>query len=283
MPNTLPPTIKLNYKSPPVVETVVGVQFDTMSNFTNAHLGAYWHHIGVDRWPTTLDAAPLTSQFERFHDSSKWGGGFNLQLTQDPASRMQLKNHDGSRMLQIQNGRMHHNWLGEEGGEYPRYEAVRDEFEKYLRSFIEFASIHKLGRVVPNQWEMTYVNHIKKGTVWNAPSEWSFFSLLRDVPTIDDVIDAESFAGEWHFVIPGKRGRLHIDWKHAHKFPATDDAQQFIRLTFTARGGIEKSDDILSSVRQGLDLGHETIVNSFSRLMSDEANQYWGIQHAINR
>ena len=146
MPNTLPPRIKLNYESPPVVETVVGVQFDRLSNFTNAHLGAYWHHIGVDHWPTPVDAPPLTSQFERFHDSSNWGGGFNLHLTQDPASRMQLKNHDGSRMLQIQNGRMHHNWLGEEGGEYPRYEAVRDEFEKYLRSFIEFASIHKLDR-----------------------------------------------------------------------------------------------------------------------------------------
>lgn len=282
MSNTLKQTSQLNYDKPPVIETVVGVQFERLSGFTNAHLGAFWQHLRPEKWPTLLDVPPLSFQFERFHDSARWGSGINFQLTQDPSSRLQLKNHDGTRMLQIQNGRLHHNWLGDDGGPYPRYDAVRSDFEMYFQAFNEFATNQQLGSVIPNQWEMTYVNHIEKGSVWNSPADWGFFSLLRGMPSIDDVIEAESFGGEWHFVIPEKRGRLHIEWKHGLKSPPNNEKQQFIRLTFTARGAIEKSDETLSSVRQGLDLGHDTIVNSFSQLMSDEANQYWGINNAIN-
>ena len=33
---------------------------------------------------------------------------------------------------------------------------------------------------------------------------------LGGVPTIDRLIEGESFGGEWHFIIPGQRGRLHV-------------------------------------------------------------------------
>ncbi len=41
-------------------------------------------------------------------------------------------------MIQIQNGRLHLNWLGTAGKAYPRYENVREGFVTALRAFLEF-------------------------------------------------------------------------------------------------------------------------------------------------
>ena len=54
------------YEKPPVVETVLGLQFNPLSAFTNAHLGAFWQSLGVEAWPTVTDKPPLPRQEERF-------------------------------------------------------------------------------------------------------------------------------------------------------------------------------------------------------------------------
>ena len=48
-----------------------------------------------------------------------------LQFTQDPAFRIQIRNADLNRMIQVQNSRLHFNWMKGEGGRYPHYDAVR--------------------------------------------------------------------------------------------------------------------------------------------------------------
>ncbi len=104
------------YDNPPVVETVLGVQFDRLSGFKNGHLGAFWMSLGADEWPVVEDAPPLPPQFERFDNTARWATGIHLQLTQDPACRLQIKNQKADRMIQLQNNRLHFNWLGEAGG-----------------------------------------------------------------------------------------------------------------------------------------------------------------------
>ena len=109
-------------------------------------------------------------------------------------------------MIQIQNGRLHFNWLGTEAGTYPRYETVRDGFAMAFQAFQKFVGQEKVGELRPNQWEITYVNHLSRGSVWNAPSDWGFFRPLAPIPTIPDVVIGESFAGEWHSSFPDNAG-----------------------------------------------------------------------------
>lgn len=271
-----------DYHSPPVVETVVGVQFERLPAFKNAHLGSFWQRLGSRDWPTVIDVSPLPPQVESFSEAAQWGRGMRLQLTQDPASRLQIKNRDANRMLQLQNNRFHLNWLGEGGDKYPRYSNVQAEFKSYLDELIGFASDHDLGPIRPDQWEVTYVNHIPQGTVWNTPADWKFFSPMNSMPTIEDFAEAESFGGEWHFAIPDQRGRLHVQWQHGLKSHSEDGEREFIRLVLTARGAVEKpgnvAGNVVESVCNGLDLGHDTIVLSFRNLMSDDANKYWGLK-----
>jgi len=269
-----------DYDNPPVIETVLGAQFDRLRDFRNAHLGAFWKALNTDEWPIVSDAPPLQPQFERFADSAKWIKGLQIQLTQDPGSRLRIKNEAGDRMIQVQNGRVHFNWLGEEGGPYPRYPRVRDGFTRLLQQFLEFLTQEKLGGFRPNQWEVTYVNHIPKGTVWNTPNDWDFFRPLGSIPSISEVVEGESFNGEWHFVIPQQRGRLHVQWQHALKPVPEQEDQEFIRLTLTARGAVKQGENAAVTILNGLDLGREVIVRSFKSFMSDEANKYWGLKHA---
>jgi len=269
-----------NYDCPPVVETILGVQFDRLPGFRNAHLGAFWKTVDNGEWPDVADAPPLTPQFERFTDAVRWAKGVQLQLTQDPACRLQIKNNDGDRMIQLQNTRLHFNWLGEGGGDYPRYDKVRDGFVWTLNQFVEFVAAENLGDFRPNQWEVTYLNHIPRGSVWNTSDEWDFFSPLHSVPNIEGVVQAESFNGEWHFVIPDQRGRLHVQWQHGLK--SGPEQQEMIVLTLTARGPVGEGEDVLERILDGLDLGRETIVRAFQSLMTDAANDYWGLKDVNN-
>lgn len=270
-----------DYKNPPVVETVLGVQFDRLPNAKNAHFGAFWETLGAGEWPTVADAPLLPTQFERFEATSGWAKGVQLQLTQDPACRLQIRNAGGNRMIQIQNTRLHFNWLGRGEQAYPRYDRVLREFISVLEQFRQFATDKSLGELRFNQWEVTYVNEIPRGTVWTTPADWGFFRLLGSAQPVERDIEGESFGGEWHFVIPQRRGRLHIQWQHGKgaRDAKQDEANDFIRLTLTARGPIAESGDEVQSIREGLDFGRATIVRSFRDLMSDGANRYWGLKH----
>jgi uncharacterized protein (TIGR04255 family) len=265
-----------DYEKPPVVETILGVQFERLPYLKNAHLGAFWKTLFAEDWREVSDAPPLPPQFEQFTEVAKWAPGVQLELMQIPTSRLQVKNKDGDRMIQVQNGRLHFNWLGQTGKEYPRYESVREGFAQALQQLVEFLSQEKLGDFRPNQWEVTYLNHIPRGTVWNTPADWGFFRPLGPLPTIEGVAQGEGFSGEWHFVIPDQRGRLHVQWQHALR--PEPQKQEIIVLTLTARGPVPQNSQ--QAILGELDLGRETIVRSFENLMSNEANKYWGLKHA---
>ncbi len=268
-----------DYANPPVVETILGVQFEPLPDFRNAHLGAFWKTLNQNEWPKVADAPPLESQVERFSEQMEWGRmAFQFKLAQDMPNRLQVSNKDGDRMIQVQNGRLHFNWLGKAGGPYPHYGPVRDGFDWLLGQFSDYIAREKLGDLRPNQWEVTYLNHIPKGTVWKTVADWHFFSPLGAVPSVSELIEAESFGGEWHYIIPEKRGRLHVRWQHSQR--QEPKLEEIIVLNLTARGPVEDEKAGLTAALTGLDLGHDVIVRSFKDFMSKDASDYWGLKNA---
>ena len=263
-----------SFKNPPVVETVLGVQFDRLDGFTNGHLGAFWKSL-PDGWSHVRNASSLDPTLERFTEGPlRADPGFLLTVTRDPSTRLLIKNHAKDRMIQVQNGRLHYNWLGAAGGEYPRYSKVRSEFDRTFKDFKGFVASEDLGELSPNQWEVTYVNHFPKGTVWNDPGDWvSVFPTLLG-PTSKSVKGRfESFEAKWHFEIEPQKGRLHLDIHHGLR--SGPEPAEILIMTLTARGPIDPQGMTLD---QGLELGRETIVRSFAALTSDEAHEYWGVQ-----
>lgn len=273
-PQEMTPTKLPSFKRPPVVETVLGVQFEHPA-LQNAHLGAFWKTLG-GQWGLVTDAPTLPPTFERFGESPQWGSlGGSLTLTQDPSARLQIRNEADDRMVQIQNGRLHYNWLGRAGGPYPRYGTIRPEFDEILGLFRQFLVDEELGELRANQWEVTYVNHLPRGTVWNDAKDWQ--NVLVGLPGVwqePGLVQLESFAGEWHFTIPPQQGRLHIQVAHAKKGPEPTD--EILRLTLTARGPVAERSESGLTVDQGLNLGREVIVTAFRDVTSESARKYWG-------
>jgi uncharacterized protein (TIGR04255 family) len=264
--------ISFNY--PPVVETVLSIQFERLRGLTNAHLGAFWQQKSQE-WPQVSDAPPLDEQVETFGKQPAWNKAFRLKLTQAPSARVQMRNANGDRMIQLQNCRLAYNWISKPEQQYPRYSVVRPEFDKILAEFQKLAVDHHLEDIVPNQWEVTYVNHIPKDTVWTKPEDWStLFNSLPGLAAVPTGMRLEGFGGHWHFEIESQRGRLHVELQHA--FIGESEKQEALIMKLTARGPIDKdTDDKITAIDEGLNLGHDVIIRSFVALTSQRTHEYW--------
>lgn len=266
-----------SFDRPPVIETVLGVQFDPIPGFSNAHLGAFWETLG-DGWSHVQDAPVLNRVIEEFGGEQSWNTA-NLTFTQNPASRLQIQNTSEDRMIQIQNSRFHYNWLGQKGGQYPRYDDVRPKFDEAWVRFKQFLRSRSLDQPQLNQWEVTYVNHIPKGTVWNDSSDWgALFPGIAQPKRLPSEMNMEGFQAQWHFEISPMRGRVHI--KIYSGVQISPERSEILRMDLTARGSISDDPNRGMSLSDGLHLGRRKIVQTFVALTSNDAQRYWGLHNA---
>lgn len=267
-----------SFRRPPVVETVLSIQFDPFPKFRNAHLGAFWKALG-DGWGEADDAPPLPVEIEQFGNVPPWQdlGMVGLQLSPVQPQRLRIFNATRDRIVQLQYNRLTYNWLSNDPvsrEHYPRYKVIRPEFDEMLQRLRVFAADEGIGEVHPNQWEVLYVNHIQRGTLWSTPKDWH--RVFRDgfigPSEIDDNVVLESVGGTWSYEIKPQRGRLHVGFYHGRTggAPVSDP----LVLQMTARGPLPEV-GAKSAVGAGLDIGHEAIVFGFARLTSDEAHRYW--------
>jgi hypothetical protein len=74
----------------------------------------------------------------------------------------------GDRLIQVQNGWFAHNWrkVGQ-GEEYPRYDkTIRSAFEAQLVRVVDYVHTKEIGKFIPKQCEVTYINHILPSDIW---------------------------------------------------------------------------------------------------------------------
>lgn len=267
------------FRKPPVVEVVLGVQFNRPPAISNAQLGAFWKHLS-GKWPNVSDANPIEQAFERFGAEHVWSSiGGSIKLSQEQVRRLQISNADRTRMIQVQSNRFHLNWRGYEGGAYPRYGAIRPEFDALWKEFRDFLSRESVGDVIANQWEVTYVNHIPKGSVWTRADDWRGVIVGLPIPATspDPMLSLDSFNGEWHYVIGDEAGRVHVNILHGRTADIAGSRPEIeiLRVMITARGPIGDTTRKGLSLDHGLDLGHEAVVRCFAGITSEKAHQFW--------
>lgn len=256
------------FDSPPVVETVLSVQFAQLEGWSAAYVGQYWKEYLDQRWTVVKEVPRLHDQFEKFGAEKEWATSrVRIQETWE-TPRVQIVTADDQRMIQIQNSRLVQNWR-KRAGIYPTYQVLRPEFKELLTGFMHFISERGLGQVAPNQWEVTYVNHLAKDGLWRTPSDWPriFPGLLIPVGS-QSRLTFEGTSQSWSFDIDRDRGRLHIVLQHAQSMA---DKSELLLLQFVARGTIDEKTDVF----EGLDLGHEVVVRKFEEMTSEEAHEYW--------
>ncbi len=138
-----------SYDRPPVVEVVLGVQFEPLRNFTSGHLGWFWKSKLGPEWRKVADAK-LPDRIEPFGASARVWVPDTIRIQIEPSSapdRLQISNSDRDGTIQIQQTQFLYNWLRQKG-EYPRFNTIRDNFEQPYRQFQEFAAEADLGRLL---------------------------------------------------------------------------------------------------------------------------------------
>jgi uncharacterized protein (TIGR04255 family) len=262
---------KLN--DPPVVETVLGIQFSRLARLTNESMLAFARSC-AGNWPNVDVVRAVAEQFESFGQQPSFTAPAGPKDQQGLPIRLQLRNTKRDRMLQFQPTKLYYNWIRTDLGDYPSYGRIRPSFlEEYTR-FQDFLTEGEIGTISPNQWELTYVNRIPRGRLW------------QEVPDIENVLPGaigsarpmnplrlERIDANWAFEIQPQRGRLHAGIQ-SQRYVAPGQEEAII-LRFTARGPLSKGSD-LAALTDGLDFGHEAIIAAFRSMTSRTARKQWG-------
>jgi uncharacterized protein (TIGR04255 family) len=264
---------KIAFENPPVIETVIGLQFAPLGNFSSAHAGRFWAERLDKDWTKASDAHRLEDAFERFGAELVWGHAGGMFVRTTPGDRVQIVDKNDERMLQIQDTRFIYNWR-KRGRDYPSYDELLPKFRSHFSDFHAFASEHKLGELKVNQWEVTYISHLPRGELWQTPNDWpSIVPSLHLLPhTQWNDLEPEDLGAEWHLVIPDRRGRLHVGLRHGKVL--NGDGPEVMVFNMTARGPVNVDQGM--DWAEGLDLGHSAIVTSFASMVSPTALKHWG-------
>lgn len=268
-----PPTALPEFADPPVVETVLSVQFEPLAEFRAAHFGLYWDTI-KGRFPKTEERSELIPVVERFPRSPKTGVGIRLEsLETPPMPRVWFTNASGTELIQLQRDRFIKNWRKTgEGDAYPRYETLRAAFDQDFTQFVDFLKGQEIETPRVNQCEVTYVNHIVSGKGWSEHGEADrvFTSWVQPSDGLPGLAEDVSF--QVAFPIYGETqspvGRLHAQMQSA--FLSAGEQKVFV-LNLTARGQI-------GSGTEFLDHGRYEIVKSFKTLTTPAMHKIWGLR-----
>lgn len=261
------------FSEPPVIETLLGVQFSPLDAFTVPHFGLYWERIR-DEYPKAEVQPPLRPIVERFGAEAQIGEvRSEVAFVTVPEVRCWFIDQSETRLIQVQRDRFIQNWRKVKGDEaYPRYRHLKPKFEEEWKRFCHFLGEEKLGDPGVDQCEVTYVNHIEIGRglrsfgeIGAAVAYWSGTSFGDFLPAPETVsLNAQ-------FVIPENRGRLYVAVRPAIR---QRDPKEVLQLTLTARGRPQSS--ALEDIVKWFDLGHDWIVKGFTDFTTRRMHELWG-------
>jgi len=266
------------YERPPVVEVALSLQFEPVELLRSVHFGLLWSRLRQDGFSRVEDHGALEPVFEDFALSSP-RIGIRVQTFADapPLPRVWFLNADGTELIQVQSNRLIVNWRRGAGAEpYPRYTHILKRFKAALQLLSGLMAEENLGQIVPNQCEITYVNHIL------AEKEWSKHGDIANVVTIwrnqysDSYLGAPedvAFAARYRMVAEdgATLGRLQVALQPAFR---REDSSPIFALTVTARGAPASAS--FESALALFDKQHEWIVRGFTSITATGLHKFWG-------
>jgi uncharacterized protein (TIGR04255 family) len=261
-----------SFRNPPVVEVAMAIQFGPPQKLATVHYGEYWRRIKAD-YPNLEEKPPLGKSYELF-GVEQASAGPEIELSElPPLRRCWFIDEHGNSLVQMDPQHFIYNWRNETGTEtYPRYEYVRERFERLWGDFLTFLGEEGLGELQPNHWEITYVNHLDRGEGWESLADLRNVLLISPnglskgfLPTPESMQLIASYG------FPEKKGRLRISLQNAVR---RRDNRECMLLKLIARGQVRSSQ--VNTILPCFDMGREWIVRAFAEVTSEKAHALWG-------
>ena len=246
-----------DYRKPPVIEVVSGIAFEKLDKFKGPHIGLFWQRLR-DEFPYCEHAVPLDL----------------TDFRELPLPRMWFLNKEKNGLIQLQNNRFVYNWRKIRDDEnYPRYREVIRAFKQNLDIFRVFLNEEGFEPLKLTNCELSYINHIPKGTGWD-----SFSKIHNTLPDLCWRSDLKRFLPDpnglgWNlqFPLPNNNGNLNVDLKHAYR---KKDSLPMLIFEISAQG--LNSNKSLDAIWDWFEIAHEWIVRGFADLTSlDVQKEFW--------
>ena len=264
-----PPPPSPSFRRPPVVETVLTVQFEPLPGFLPVHL-IDWFQTNRGTYPQFL----LEHRLRPIVLPARLRGGTTPpRPALSDAARVVARSEDGSWAVQFQADRLAVNWRGPgETEPYPRFEQAAKRFAEVWGTFLEFARAKTLGRVRPNVGEVNYLNLIPPPP--GVPAGEDFARVLCLVPPNQPsgITPLPPAAGcdlnrVFEFPQESGRGRRLLTEARLTTRGGGVDRQTLFKLTaqVTMDGGPE--------VASGLSAAHDLVVRGFVALTDGDVRR----------
>lgn len=263
-----------DFSSPPVIETVIGVEFSPLKNWGAQHLGLFWSKIR-EEFPQFETQPPLASSAEGNGEGAEIATSVIFKLLRkSPNLRGWYVNESETTLIQVQNDRFILNWRKVTGDhEYPRYEnTIRPMFWEYWDRFRAFLKAEGLGPPKVRLCEVSYVNHFLEGREWDSLEDLA--SIFDNWPAPLPFQSAAALTGvsaTLSYEYPESRSRLAVQLESG-KRRETD--RRLLQLKLISRGAPESQDD--PALEKQLDLGRHLVVNTFVEITSSQMHKLWG-------
>lgn len=265
-----------DFDRPPVSEVALSLQFEPLSNLKGPMLGLLWGAF-KDRYPQVEEHPPLEPVIEKFSGPE---GMPNLKLQfqvldAPPPVRVWFVNIEGTELIQVQQDRFVHNWRkATPEDEYPRYTYLRAKLIEELGQFLRFVQEEKLGKIVFNQTEVTFVNSILSGEGWERHGQLDNVLTIHSGHYSDDFFnEPENVQTALRYVIPGADqhpvGRLHIS---VVPVVSLQNKKPALNLTIIARCA---PDGTVEDTLRCLDMCHRWVVKGFASITTKEMHEVW--------
>lgn len=256
-----------DYSNPPIDELAIAVQYPPIEGMYDAHVGLYWQLVR-DQYPRAESQprvdAPIESDTPPIQNPV-----VQFSIPFASKGRTWLLSEADDYLIQVQNSRFVQNWRRREA-RYPHFEDLWERFSSNFRKFQDLIRSEKLPVPTVQQVEVTYINWIS-----DIPASRFFkASQAAEVSAYGRIHEPENQGFSSRYDLNNDPvERLYVQCQPAIR-PAEANVQgsQFALVYRAARAeGLDETE-----IETLANAGRIIIVNAFTELTTDEAQQRWG-------
>lgn len=256
-----------DFRTPPLNEVVLGVQFAPARGYQQIRAGEVWALFRPE-FPYVEELPLIPPSFETF--GLPRGPQINFGLVTGAShDRFWFLSPAKEELIQFQNDRFLHNWrkVGEEDNKYPRFEYIIKRFSEELVLLENYFGTLQSQTIDINQCEISYINHIPVEAAGAAiADDWvRFLNFGTSAP--------DEFSASFRRIVRGLDdqpfGRLGCDTALA----VNALGKRVIVLTLSMRGKPRGND--IASALDFLTAGRRSVVQLFAEITTESAHLLW--------
>ncbi|HEY2169297.1 MAG TPA: TIGR04255 family protein [Candidatus Angelobacter sp.] len=265
-PRSLP-----DFDDPPVVETVMGLEFVRLKGWSIPHFGLLWSKFKSEYPHFDVQPALQSNVDVQVGVEVRTASAPTVSVMALPSLRCWFFDESRTSLIQVQEDRFLHNWIKKGSQEkYPHYENIRPKFEIEWQRFCAFLSEQNLATPVVQHCEVTYVNHIERGAAWRTFDDLADVVSVWSKPSTGFLPSPDAVNLSVKYPMQETDGTLTITLEPAIRHTDQKEVLQ-LRLSAHARPASQNLEDILKC----LDIGRDWIVRGFTDFTSSKAHSLW--------